>query len=983
MDFQILGPFRVLDDQGDELRLGGPKQRRVLAVLVLEVGHEVSASRLIDAVWGEQAPDGALASLQVYVSTLRRVLRDAAGRPMLVGHGHGYELIADPESIDARRFLRLVAEGRALHNVRRYADASARLMEALREWRGSPFGDLDVDFAEPQIAELQERRLGACEDRIEADLACGLAGELVAELTSLVEAHPLRERIWGQLMLALYRSGRQADALRAYARARATLVNDLGIDPGPALRTLETLVLRQDPSLSGTAQTTPTGLLQPLTELVGRASEVAAVCRLVSDGHRVVTLTGPGGVGKTRLAIAVATAINENGTRAVCFVPLAAIADPELVLPEIGRALGVQETAGESLPEMIAVAVAGRPPTLLVLDNAEQVIGAAADIGRLASAAPALAVLCTSRGPLHAYGEHQYIVSPLPVARPAGDSLGHRSDAVTLFVQRARAVAPDFGPTDDELPIVAQICARLDGLPLAIELAAARMRMLNLSSLLGRLSEPLSILDGGPRNAPARQRTLRATLDWSWDLLSEGERTMLRGLAVFAGGFTVDDVLAQDRGRESSSAVNNLNVLAALVDHGLVRPVGTVGEVQFELLVTVRQYAAERLRDSGQEQQVRSRHADRVLGSAATAAPALMGPDAVRWLAQLTAQLPDIRVALRWAIDHGEVNRAAGVTAALVRVWRGQGLLRECRQWLEAALDEPAVGDGTALDATLVLGSLAYSMDDYDEASDRLSSVVTAAEETGDEPRLAIALAWLATVRLAQNDRDVATATGIRALAVARCTGNDEALHRSLYSASHLAYMHGDPLAATALTEEDLSLSRRRGDLISVVSCLTNLATLAVDEHRPGDAAAAVEEALGIASTLGHAMLERDLLLVRGRVRLAEDDAVGAQDSFAAALRMSRDMGQRYEIIGALRGDGRRCRSGRRPRDVGDAVQRGCRAGQGRRHRRHRARDRYHPAARARARATRPAKVRTGPGSRAVDVSGRRRCPARQPLIRP
>jgi len=904
VEFQLLGPFRVLDDDGHELQLGGPKQRSVLAILVLAAGRAVSADRLIDAIWGEHAPHGALASLHVYISTLRRILRSGTDEQMLIRHGQGYELRLDPGQIDAQRFQRLVAEGRSKLHEGRHADAASLLNAALALWRGPPLSDLEVENLDGHdVAGLEEQRLSALEDRVEADLACGQTGELVAELSALVADHPLRERLWAHLMLALYRSGRQADALRAYARARATLVEEFGIDPGPALRSLEELVLRQDPSLAGAR---PAGLaLQqvpvPTTVMIGREHELASVGRLLAGGARIVTLTGTGGIGKTRLALAVAATLAAAGPRAVYFVPLAAITDPALVLTAVGQVLGVYESPGEMLTTTIAAALAHRP-TLLVLDNFEQVLAAGSDVARLLSTASELAVLCTSRTPLHVSGEQQLPVPPLPLPASATASDVGQSGAVALFVARAQAIAPDFELTADTAPTVAAICARLDGLPLALELAAARTKILSPRALLDRLAEPLSMLVGGPQDTPTRHQTLRATLDWSWALLREDERLLLCWLAAFAGGFTVEGVMAESRHRHASASIDVFHVLAGLVDHGLVRPVDQVGELRFELLETVRQYAGEQLRASGDEDAVRSQHAAYVLRSAMEAAPDLLGALAGRRLTELTAALPDIRAAMQWALDHGDAAAAIGVATGLVRLWRGQGLLREGRQWLDAALDQSGLPADAVLDAQIAAGSLAYSMDDYDDASAYLRAVISDSGARADEPRLATAMAWLASVHLSRSELAPATEAGERAMVIARRSGDGEALHRALYSSAHVAYVRGDPLTARALTEEDLALSRGRGDLIGVLSCLTNLATLAVDEQRLDEAGDAVEEALRLAAGLGHAMVERDLLLVRGRVAVGRKDGARARESFGLALQRSRDMGQRYEVVSSIRG---------------------------------------------------------------------------------
>ena len=433
--FRVLGPLTVSDDEGRDVPLGGRKQRAVLAMLILESGQPVTADRLVDGVWGERAHARALATLQVYVSTLRRALVDASGRTRLVPVRPGYRLDVEPTEVDSSHFGELLATAHAELAAGRDDNASVVLREALGLWRGPVLGDLATEsFAAPHVARLEELRIEAWEDLVEANLRRGRHEGLVAELETLVTEHGLRERLWAALMTALYRSGRQADALRAYARASAMFAEELGLDPGPELRALERRVLAQDPRLDAQSASTRVRLPHPPGRLIGRAGEVSELVQLLSgNATRLVTVTGLGGAGKTRLAIAAAAAVAERFWGGVFFVPLAAVEEPALMLPSVAQALDVPEAAGVPWSAAIAAAVAGRP-VLLVLDNLEQVLAAANDLAELLAAAPDLRLLVTSRALLRLRGEHEYAIPPLELADP--------SDLPALDVLAARRRSP-------------------------------------------------------------------------------------------------------------------------------------------------------------------------------------------------------------------------------------------------------------------------------------------------------------------------------------------------------------------------------------------------------------------------------------------------------------------------------------------------------------------------------------------------------------
>ena len=494
MEFGILGPLRVAGP-GGEIPVAGAKRRALLAVLLLE--HRdgvVSADRLIDELWGEHPPATAAKSLQVHVSQLRQELGE--GQPIVTRPG-GYAVELAPGALDLERFERHLDDARRLRAAGDQEGAAAELRAGLDLFRGPALSDVELlGRASSEGARLEGVRLAALEDRLELDLALGRHGEAIPELEALVGDHPYRERLHAHLMLALYRAGRQADALDAYRRARAALVDELGLEPGPELQRLEAAILAQDPALESAERPAPKApapapALPPLaSSLVGREAELAELEALIRDpAIRLVTVMGPGGVGKTRLALELAHRLSGDFRDGARFVPLAAV------------------DSGERLEEELQV----EGETLVVLDNFEQLVDAAPAVAALLAREPAVTVLATSQAALRLTGEHEVPLAPL-TAEPAA----------ALFVRRSR----DVDPGDPAIP---EICRRLDGLPLAIELAAARTRLLSPAAILERLGRRLDLLTGGPRDAPERQRTLRAAIEWSHDLLDERERQRVRG----------------------------------------------------------------------------------------------------------------------------------------------------------------------------------------------------------------------------------------------------------------------------------------------------------------------------------------------------------------------------------------------------------------------------------------------------------------------
>jgi predicted ATPase/DNA-binding SARP family transcriptional activator len=652
LDFRVLGPVEVRDE-GRALVLGGPRRRALLARLLLDAGSFVSADRLIEDLWSGQAGESALHSLHVYVSELRRAL-GAEAATTIEREGRGYRAAIAPDQLDAARFERLLGEARRAGGEHAHTRARALTTEALELWRGEPYADVTYEaWAAGEVARLQELRLAAEELRIEAELELGGHAQAIAELESLIRTHPLQERLRYLMVLALYRAGRQADALEAYQDCRRALVDGLGIDPSAELQALERAVLLQSPELAveapvslNTERRAP--LPAPATPLIGREQEIETLTELLGRGEvRIVTLTGPGGTGKTRLALAAAERLAPSFESGAYFVSLVDADEPSLVLSAIASELGLEESGTRPLAQLIAAALAERE-LLLVLDNFEHVLPAARHVADLLEEAPRLSVLVTSRASLRLRGEHEFPVAPL--ALPPADAspeevAGYPS--VELFASRARQVNPAIRLDEAATGAVAEICRRLDGLPLALELAAARVRLLPPEAMLGRLENRLDLLPARAHDAPARQRTLRDAIGWSYELLQEDERAVFRHLGVFAGGCTLE---AAEQLIESRDGRSTLELLEVLLDNSLVR-LASADEGRVLMLEVIREFALEALQDAGETEDARRTHADYYLALAEAVEPLLEQRGHADAAVQLERERGNLRAALRFALE--------------------------------------------------------------------------------------------------------------------------------------------------------------------------------------------------------------------------------------------------------------------------------------------------------------------------------------------
>ncbi|WTA63989.1 BTAD domain-containing putative transcriptional regulator [Streptomyces niveus] len=714
--YRLLGPTRALRSDGTPYAVGGARLRALLTALAMRPGRTVRTATLVDAVWDGDVPADAPGALQALVSRLRRAL----GAGTVVSDGGGYRLCAEPDDVDLFRFERLTAEGtRALDGGS--PDLAAGLLdEALGLWDGPALSDLPHHRAES--ARWESRRLGARRARLTAALALGHAEEALPELAALCDEHPIDELLQALRIRALRAAGRPAEALSAYEDVRRDLSTRLGMDPGPELRTLYKELLNPDentprprpappappngtapgaaglpapagddhPADTGPPGGTAAGALPPgnlparITSFVGRESDLADLRGDLRDA-RLVTLLGAGGAGKTRLSQEVAAGGGSEGwVDGVWLAELAPVDDPETVPEAVLVALGARETVlrgagaeglravdpGAADPLVRLVEHCSRRRMLLLLDNCEHVVAAAARlVGELLARCPGVTVLATSREPLGVPGEVLRPVGPLPEPM-----------ALRLLADRGAAARPGFR-TEDDPAAAEEICRRLDGLPLAIELAAARLRMLTPRQIADRLDDRFRLLTGGSRTVLPRQQTLRAVVDWSWDLLDSAERAALGDLSVFAGGC---DLAAA----EAVLGPDALELLGSLVDKSLVvASPAPDGAMRYRLLETVLEYAAQRLDESGGRAAAERRHLVHFRELIRLADPKLRGPEQLHWITRVTVEYENLRTALRHAVAEGDEHEALCLVHSLAWYWQIRDLRAEARHWSRAAAE--------------------------------------------------------------------------------------------------------------------------------------------------------------------------------------------------------------------------------------------------------------------------------------------------------
>ena len=656
MEFRLLGPLEVVDDESHPIEIRGAKLRMLVGALVLRAGQPVSADHLAEVLWGDSPPAAAGNALQAQISKLRRTLAGGGGASPVEMRDGGYVLVIDPSAIDANRFAQLAVLGRQHLDAGLPGEAAEALRDALALWRGPALADFVYDdFAEADRVRLDELRLAATEDRVDADLALGHHDAVIPEIEMLVSESPLRERFWGQLMLALYRAGRQADALRAFQRVKERLADDLGLDPGPALRELEQQILDHDASLAApTSASRPrspalTNVHAEINSFVGREAELDALSTTIRD-RRLVTVVGPGGVGKTRLAIEAAVRTRDEWRDGTWLVELgqwagdAAVGDAfaRTFGPRLGTSMGGR-TSAERVEEWLIDGLASAE-LLIVLDNCEHVLGDAARIAHaLTRSCLGVHILATSREAFGAPGETVRPLGPLDL-----------DDAIALFATRA-ADSSSFVLDDTSAPSVERICSRVDRLPLAIELTAARTRAFSATQLADLIHTQFGLVSSASSTRPARQQTLDAAVEWSYELLFEDERRLLARLSVFAGSFTLESAIAVCADDQLAAADVGVG-LARLVDKSLVAAdgPGPTGD-RFRLLRSVADFATARLQASAEATVVRNRHLAWLVEITNGVTAGLRSADHLTWAHRVNAELPNLARGGNWALTGGDV----------------------------------------------------------------------------------------------------------------------------------------------------------------------------------------------------------------------------------------------------------------------------------------------------------------------------------------
>ncbi|MEV6034506.1 BTAD domain-containing putative transcriptional regulator [Nonomuraea sp. NPDC052116] len=815
----LLGPFEVRDGEGRRVEISGARLCALVARLALEPGRVVPFDVLTAAIWGERPPAGSANALQSLVSRTRRLVGHAA----IESHPAGYRLAVEADDVDVSRFERLAGTG-----------GLAALRQAEGLWRGPALADLaGLPFADNAAVRLDELRLSAAEDRLELELGAG--NDVLAELGPLAAAHPLRERLQGLLMRALYAAGRQADALDAYERTRGTLSEELGVDPSAELAELHLSILRHDPQRQDRRRTRRTNLRAQVTSFVGREQELAQLAKALETG-RLVTVVGPGGAGKTRLAAEVAERSADLAPDGVWLAELAPVTDPHdvanAVLTAIGGRDGARFEAGEGGAAERLEEVFAQQGALLVLDNCEHVVSAVAElVDRLLGACPDLRVLATSREPLAVAGESLHPIPPLEW--PAGSTEDARGySAVRLFAERAVAVRPGFTLDETTTRAVVEICRRLDGMPLAIELAAARTRALSVEQIAAKLDDRFRLLSSGSRTALPRHRTLQAVVDWSWDPLSGEERELAMVLAVFPGGATLE-------GLEAVSGLDPLDALTALVDKSLVELSGE----RYRMQETVRSYGMARLAESGQDRAVRDGHARHFLRLAEAADPGLRGAGQLQWLDRLRAEHDNVVAALRFAADAGDAELGVRLVGAVWWFWFLQGMRIESVHWMRGVLDLPGEVPEELRPVRLALQGLVHQqLGDPAAAQETVQEALDLGDRLGGPVGVLLLCAPMVL-------GDLVAAARAAERSMPGLTGWERAFARMTLSMA--AESKGDVGGAFTLVDETRREMEALGERWGLSSALR---VLAEHHDRAGDLAAGIEarsRALRLAGELG------------------------------------------------------------------------------------------------------------------------------------
>jgi predicted ATPase/DNA-binding SARP family transcriptional activator len=916
LHLRLLGGLSVA--RGD-VPLRGFLTAKVQALLcyLAVTGRPHSREALATLLWGDMPEERAAHSLRQALSNLQKLVgAHVAVTRQTVTFDRSIPYTLDIEAFADRIAASAAASVGAVRRLREAADLYAGDFLAGFSVRDAPEFD---DWVREQRDHLREQALGALWRLAASHRARGEYADAVTCLRRVLALDPWREAAHRQLMLLLAYQGQRDAAVAQYRECRRALADGPGEEPADATTALYRRI-QAGAIKAPVREAPPNNLPIAPTPIIGRAAEIERVIALLDDpARRLLTLTGPGGIGKTRLAMAVAAELVREFQDGAYFVPLAPVREPQLMLGTIARMLTVPDSPREPLLDRLKAALHDTR-MLLVFDNFEQLIPAAPLLAELLQASPHLRLLVTSRASLRLRGERVYEVPPLALPSPDDASPPEavlRSPAAAMFVEWAQAAAPDFTLDATNVGLVVELCVRLEGLPLAIELAAARLRALSLPELLARLGERLETLVAGPRDLPQRQQTLRSTIAWSYDLLSAPLQRLFRELSVFVGGCAPEAVAAvctaatwtgSDVASGSAPEDALLTALAMLTDSSLLRREEAVPgqERRVRMLETIREYAAKRLRAAQEEPSLRGRHAEYYAALVESAAGELQGPRQKHWMDRLELEHNNLRAALDWARASGSRELGLRMAAVLWQFWRVRGYLSEGRRWMEALLAQsrdpsPAVPPALRAAAVRGAGVLAFQQGDLDRSAELCQESLRIYEELGDRQGTSFALNSLGNVCREQGAYDEATRLYERFLMLGRELRDEHSIAVALNSLGSTAHRQGDLERAAALYAESLALRRTHGDAAGVAYTLSSLADVALDQGDLSRAVALGEEGLALNRELGYKWGIAQALTILGAAANAQHDLPAARTLCEEGLTLFQELGETWGIASALR----------------------------------------------------------------------------------
>jgi len=850
---RVLGPVSITDDGDGDGTPVSPKLRIMLAMLTAHRGSVVSADRLCDALWGDDQPLAAMATLQSHVSRLRRLLQPS-GR--LAARDGGYLLEIPNGAVDVDHFVQLTDRASSAEDPQAAADL---LGAALEIWQGPAFGELaDREWIRPEAVRLDELRLSVTERWFECRLEHGLDPSLISDLESAMLTNPYRERFVRQAMVAFVRAGRHAEALRRASEFRRNVRDDLGVDPSAELTAVEARVLADDPGLLGASLARRgRNVVDDPSRLVGRSNDLAAIATAIVEGP-LVTLLGPGGVGKTRLARRIA-ATATGFTDGVAFVELAAMSDASSLPDAVATALDVQPHQHLSMEDTL-LAVLAEHHRLVVFDNCEHLLDTLVPfIDRVRQRCPHVHILTTSREPLGVRGEQVLPIAPLAVGDPTVVNPIDISSApaVELLLDRVAAAAPGFTMTDANAVTMSEICRRLDGLPLALELVAARFRSLSPETILSRVMVPSTVLGTSMRSSDRRHRTLRDTITWSFELLTSSEQAVYAQLSTFAGSFDLPAIESVCAGRHHTTAVREpeedvVAIVAALVDKSMVQMVGHHGG-RYQLLETLREYGRERLAEHGTIEVIEQRHLLWFVNFAEQASIGLTGSDEASWAERIDWDFDNLRLAFGKAVSMGDVDAALRLTAAL-REYSFRAIRYELAAWATTAVAMPGAEDHPQYATVLaIVGYGHFVRGNLHQSIDVAQRAVIVANEMGVDTK-GLAERTLVNAWFYLGNADEALRWGDRMLASAR-DGSPSRLAHALYMRSVAETSVGRTVQGAIMAGEASATARTSGSPTALAQASYALG-LALERTDATESLRLLRESARLASSVGNRWIE-------------------------------------------------------------------------------------------------------------------------------